>query len=163
MINKKYENFYDELSELKTLLTDKHIFDLVSALRGNDFGYMTIKYVFTARLRSFIMSNDDYSTVRFEKYISNDDVDLFIDELESMGKSCHNLHYFNHIAYAFNVLHIYELIEEWEYDILNEIREYIISYLMNMENKDDLIIKIRNTLNKLIKPKNEKVIKNEHA
>ena len=160
MINKKYNDFNDRLIELKNLLHNKDIYELASALRGNDYNFIALKYVFTARLRSFILIDDIHSFVRFSKYISNYEAEYFIKELIELSKRYYSLHYFNHIDQALRVLHRYNLIEEWEYNILHELLLVTVSYLITTENKDINIISVKNALNKLVLPKGDK---NEHA
>ena len=150
MINKKYENFYDKLSELKKLLHDEDIYYLATALRCNDFNLLTIKYVFTARLRLFIIGSDYFGLVRFTKYINDKDVEHFINELEELRKDHISLHYFNHIDLALRVLQKYELIEEWEYGALQELLLVSTSYLISKEDKNIAVITVRNALNKLV-------------
>jgi hypothetical protein len=156
MIDKNYDNFDDRLIELKNLLHNRDIYELVSAIRGNDFDFIAIKYVFTARLRSFILLDDNYSVVRFSKYISNSEAECFIEELIELSKRYYSLHYFNHIDYALMVLHQHKLIEEWEYDVLHELLLVIVSYLISTENKDIIIMTVRNVLNKVVWPKGDK-------
>ena len=153
MTDKNYDNFDDRLIELKNLLHNRDIYELVSALRGNDFDFIAIKYVFTARLRSFILLDDNYSVVRFSKYISNSEAECFIEELIELSKRYYSLHYFNHIVHALMVLHRHKLIEEWEYDVLHELLLVTTSYLISKEDKDVSIITVRNILNKLLIPK----------
>ena len=156
MIYKNYDDFDDRLIELKNLLHNRDIYELVSAIRGNDFDFIAIKYVFTARLRSFILLDDNYTVVRFSKYISNSEAECFIEELIELSKRYYSLHYFNHIDCALMVLHQHKLIEEWEFNVLHELLLVTTSYLIAKEDKDASIITVRNALNKLLVPKGDK-------
>jgi len=146
----------DKTTTLRQLLNDKDICSLITALRGNDFGFDTIKYVFTARIRYFLTDRSYLGAVRKSEYLNENEIDSYITEIKQLGKKYYSLHYFDHIGYALQVLDWYEMIDKWEYDILIELLNVTETYLISKKYKKLDIKRVRNVLNKLLIPKGDK-------
>ena len=156
MISDEHEEFFDKTTTLRQLLNDKDICSLITALRGNDFGFDTIKYVFTARIRYFLTDGSYLGVVRESKYLNYNQIDSYIDDIKKLSQEYYSLHYFHHINEAIHVLHWYEMIDEWEFNVLHELLLVTTSYLISKEDKDASIITVRNALNKLLVPIGDK-------
>ena len=156
MTSYEYNGFYDKINALKELLNDNNICSLITALRGNDFDLSTIKYVFTARIRYFLTDGSYLGVVRESKYLNYNQIDSYIVDIKKLSQEYYSLHYFHHINEAIHVLHWYEMIDEWEFNVLHELLLVTTSYLISKEDKDASIITVRNALNKLLVPKGDK-------
>ena len=152
MASYEYNGFFDKINALKELLNDNNICSLITALRGNDFDLSTIKYVFTARIRYFLTDGSYLGVVRESKYLNYNQIDSYIDDIKKLSQEYYSLHYFHHINEAIHVLHWYEMIDEWEFNVLHELLLVTTSYLIAKEDKDASIITVRNALNKLLVP-----------
>ena len=152
MASYEYNGFFDKINALKELLNDNNICSLITALRGNDFDLSTIKYVFTARIRYFLTDGSYLGVVRESKYLNYNQIDSYIDDIKKLSQEYYSLHYFHHINEAIHVLHWYEMIDEWEFNVLHELLLVTTSYLISKEDKDASIITVRNALNKLLVP-----------
>ena len=152
MTSYEYNGFFDKINALKELLNDNNICSLITALRGNDFDLSTIKYVFTARIRYFLTDGSYLGVVRESKYLNYNQIDSYIDDIKKLSQEYYSLHYFHHINEAIHVLHWYEMIDEWEFNVLHELLLVTTSYLISKEDKDASIITVRNALNKLLVP-----------
>ena len=102
------------IEELKKILADRDAYDLVSAIRGDDYGFQYIEYVFTARIRYFLGVDGWTALVREEPYITKEDATNFRIEVETAVKENMRIEYFNYILLALEVLNRLQIMPELE-------------------------------------------------
>lgn len=122
-------NTVENVEVLKGLFRDANIYNLVSAVRGNDYGLSHIKYLFTSRIRYFLNVDKTYTSVREDEYISFFEYQDIFNDIE-YAKSIHmNKHYFLHVRVALRILTELKLISKDESENLtmlaSEIEDYI--------------------------------------
>jgi hypothetical protein len=141
------------IDEFKRLLQNRNIYDLACALRGNDYGFGEIKYLFTGRIRYYLGIHplSYWGVVRENKEINVYEVDRIIREIEMMREAKAKDHYLDHISSALDVLRNEEIMPESEYSVLSSLCDEIALYLTDKQDSlKERLGTIRSLLNKLI-------------
>ena len=119
------------IEELKKILADKDAYDLVSAIRGNDYRFWSMKYIFTARIRYFLGIGSWAGDIRDKRYISEEEVESFKREVEEAIKVNMGSHYFDHILGALYILKNLKYMPEDEATQLQELVLATDKYMWN--------------------------------
>ncbi len=119
------------IEELKKILADKDAYDLVSALRGDDYEFAAMKYVFTARIRYFLGIGSWAGVIRDTEYISEERAEDFKVEVENAIKQKMSLHYLDHILFALEALVKLKLMPEFEASELSALAMITEGYMLN--------------------------------
>ena len=130
----------EEFHEFRKLTRRKELYDLMTALRGTDYGYPFIKYLFTARIRYFLGVSKKYGEIRTTKTIFPIDNLLVLKDIEQARKESMERHYFDHINSALEALKNNRLIKEDEWNILLNLSVKIANYVSYIDETNKEIV-----------------------
>ena len=122
------------------MIKSKEAYNLMTALRGDDYGYTFLKYLFTARIRYFLGVSKKYGEVRTTKTIFSTDNIVILEDIERARKEYMEQHYFNHINSALETLKNNGLIKEDEWNILLNLSVKIANYVSHVDATNKEIV-----------------------
>ena len=126
----------------KDLLKDEDIYNLASAIRGNDYDYRNIKYLFTSRIRFLLGLDDSYGSIRSLYSLSIPHVISILRDVGNARERHMESHYFDHVVSALDVLLDNEMIDRDEYTILTTLVVEMVKYIFHNSDSTDSIAKL---------------------
>ncbi|MCD6487785.1 MAG: hypothetical protein J7K21_00985 [Desulfurococcales archaeon] len=143
---------YAKLTMIREALRQPYIYNIVSVLRGPDTGHESIKYIFTARIRSFLLRGEHYEGLMIrdnEKIPFSYIVDAILEVDEN------DYHYLDHAQSAVESLNQLGILETKEYDMLSALVDALIKLSRNDNELHqatgmNLIMKIIDTFQDMI-------------
>ena len=147
----EFEKSKENVKVLANLLRDRYMYDLASAIRGDDYEYLGIKNLFTSRIRYCMGITEVYATtidIRTDEKIMQFEISDILYELKEMKAEKRKKHYFYHVLDALTTLRVLELMSQEEYNNLTALCDEMLSYISDYsEIKLDLI---KERLNKMV-------------
>lgn len=102
----------EEFQEIRKLIKSKEVYDLMATLRGIDYDYPYLKYLFTARIRYFLGVSKRYAKIRTTKTIFSIEASIILKEIKRARKEHMKRHYFIHINSALGVLRDNKMVDK---------------------------------------------------
>jgi len=127
----------DEIKALRELINDKDTYNIITAIRGPDSCNYGLKWIFTARIRYLLGLRNLVVDIRLSPAVGKR---LLYSALEELTDA--DLHYLYHVSNALKSLHCTGVLDEEEYEFLQQLCDIYVKYLCYFEYREHIEVEL---------------------